>query len=564
MKKRALAVLLTLALCLALLPTAALAADTTVRIVPTDLQADGAGNYEGYGLLITDGRLGDDFDYIPAQFALIDREGKIIFPYREDPVGGSFLTGDGTPYFSDGILSFTLTNCYYTGGTPEYYNLDGSPAFTLEPTVEEYTKDGIHYEDLTTWSGNPMMDGYAAVVQSFESTWLIPGMMGGTMESSKKTMIVDKNGAVTCELPEEYNEVLYQNIYGFTTKRTLGWCGEGLFAIYEHTAGEDGYLTSEVLGYMDPTGKTVIDLEGQGYTAAWPFNEGLAVVRASNGKIGFIDRTGALVIPCIYDESHVVFCDGLCSVQQDGKWGYIDKTGATVIPCVYDEAYGAGSGLAAVIKDGKCGLVDYNNQVVVPIEYDDISDYKEGVAYGVKDGRVYLITGYEPNASGPSDRPSNLPAVEDIPATGTAYARTQTVKLDGKDVEFQCYAVKDAAGNESNYVKVRDLALALSGTEAQFNVGWDGRISITSNTAYQAVGGEGSTPYAGDQPYRAVSSTPVSFDGSAVDLTSFSITYQGGGYTYYKLRDLGQLLNFNVKWDGSCVVIETDKPYTGQ
>ena len=155
-----------------------------------------------------------------------------------------------------------------------------------------------------------------------------------------------------------------------------------------------------------------------------------------------------------------------------------------------------------------------------------------------------------------------LPTVEDIPATGTAYARTQTVKLDGKSVTFQCYAVKNADRNESNYVKVRDLANALTGTQARFNVGWDGKISITSNTAYQAAGGEGATPYSGNQTYKAVSGTPVSFNGSAVNLTSFQITHQGNGYTYYKLRDLGQLLNFNVRWDGS-VVIETDKPFTG-
>ena len=159
---------------------------------------------------------------------------------------------------------------------------------------------------------------------------------------------------------------------------------------------------------------------------------------------------------------------------------------------------------------------------------------------------------------------SNLPTVEKIPAVGTAVARTQTVKLDGKDVQFQYYAVKDANGNESNYVKIRDLAQALNGTKAQFNVGWDGKISITSNTTYQAAGGEGSTPYSGNQPYTSVSDTPVSFNGSSVNLTSFSITYQGGGYTYYKLRDLGQLLGFNVKWDGTSVVIETDKPYTGK
>ena len=150
------------------------------------------------------------------------------------------------------------------------------------------------------------------------------------------------------------------------------------------------------------------------------------------------------------------------------------------------------------------------------------------------------------------------------PSPPMAIARTQTVKLDGRDVEFQCYAVKDANGNEANYVKLRDLAQALNNTNAQFNVGWDGKVSITSNTAYQVVGGEGTTPYSGNQPYKDVSDTPVSFNGSSVNLTSFSITYQGGGYTYYKLRDLGQLLGFNVKWDGTSVVIETDKPYTGK
>lgn len=162
------------------------------------------------------------------------------------------------------------------------------------------------------------------------------------------------------------------------------------------------------------------------------------------------------------------------------------------------------------------------------------------------------------------DQPATLPTVEAIPAAGTAVARTQKVLLDGKTVQFQCYAVKDDKGNESNYVKIRDLAQALNGTKAQFNVGWDGKISITSNTAYQTVGGEGTTPYTGDQPYKAVSNTPVSFNGSSVNLTSFQLKDSAGnGYTYYKLRDLGQLLNFNVTWNGRSIIVESDKPYTG-
>ena len=37
----------------------------------------------------------------------------------------------------------------------------------------------------------------------------------------------------------------------------------------------------------------------------------------------------------------------------------------------------------------------------------------------------------------------------------------------------------------------------------------------------------------------------------------------GGGYTYYKLRDLGQVLGFNVSWSAQRgIYIDSDKPYT--
>lgn len=40
----------------------------------------------------------------------------------------------------------------------------------------------------------------------------------------------------------------------------------------------------------------------------------------------------------------------------------------------------------------------------------------------------------------------------------------------------------------------------------------------------------------------------------------------GGGFTYYKLRDLGMALGFNVGWntETGTAFIETDKPYTGE
>ena len=366
-----------------------------VTVTATGIRADSVFNTDGYGSLKIngnwDGYWEDEDEGTPAQLALIDRSGTLLFPYREDPIGNMFA-GDAGFYYSDGVVSFTMGNAYYNGGIPQYFNLDRTPAFTLEETENEYTDDnGIHRSERTSYLGGPMKDGYAVVIQKLYSSWW-GGWAGGVDSIGENTtLIVDKNGVITCELPQEFNEGTGWGAGGFGTKMSLGWCGEGLFAFVENNYDDDWNYTSEGKGYMDPTGKTVIDLEGRGFTNLGPFTNGLAWVVDETGKVGFIDKTGALVIPCIYESTGSFSSDGLTYAKMDGKWGYIDKTGKTVIPFEYDSAYGAGDGLAAVVKDGKCGLVDYNNNVVVPLEYDDISSFEGGVAYGIKDGLVYII-----------------------------------------------------------------------------------------------------------------------------------------------------------------------------
>ncbi|MDE6107915.1 MAG: hypothetical protein K2F83_04480 [Oscillospiraceae bacterium] len=167
------------------------------------------------------------------------------------------------------------------------------------------------------------------------------------------------------------------------------------------------------------------------------------------------------------------------------------------------------------------------------------------------------------NQTAPVDTPP-APVVPAIPSTGTAYPSTQTVNLDGRKVEFQMYALKDADGNPTNYVKVRDLALALNGTKAQFAVGWDGAVNLESGKAYAPNGSENKTPYSGEQTY-TVPVNPTNVNGSASDLQAIVLTDKdGGAYTYYKLRDLGKALGFNVDWSAEKgVFIETGKPYSG-
>jgi len=157
---------------------------------------------------------------------------------------------------------------------------------------------------------------------------------------------------------------------------------------------------------------------------------------------------------------------------------------------------------------------------------------------------------------------SNFPVLfQVIPAV--AYESTQTVDIDGKATEFQMYAIKDASGNDTNYVKVRDVALALDGTAAQFNVGWDGSVNLEKGQPYTTRNGqENNTPYSGNQPFKAATSA-TNVNGEAADLTAFVITdASGSGSTYYKLRDLAQALGFNVGWSADKgVYVETDKPY---
>lgn len=141
--------------------------------------------------------------------------------------------------------------------------------------------------------------------------------------------------------------------------------------------------------------------------------------------------------------------------------------------------------------------------------------------------------------------PAMIPGISVAP---TAYASTQTVTVDGKKIEFQCYALKDAAGNDTNYIKLRDLADILNGSAAQFEVGWDGNVTITTKTAYTKNGSEQNTPFSGNRAYKEVTAQTM-VNGKAADLAAFTLTDDaGGGYTYYKLRDLGAALGFKVDW----------------
>ena len=52
---------------------------------------------------------------------------------------------------------------------------------------------------------------------------------------------------------------------------------------------------------------------------------------------------------------------------------------------------------------------------------------------------------------------------------------------------------------------------------------------------------------------------PIYLDGQQVQMEAYAVN----GNNYVKLRDVGQIVGFEVYWDGAAVQIVSDKPYTG-
>ena len=142
-----------------------------------------------------------------------------------------------------------------------------------------------------------------------------------------------------------------------------------------------------------------------------------------------------------------------------------------------------------------------------------------------------------------------------VPAKPTA----SRVTIDGRQIDFKAFTIED-----SNYFRLRDLAIALSGTDKQFQVEWDSTgnaVKLTSKTAYTPAGNV-LTVSDGQKSIEAKRAKAKFYiDGREIRLNSYTI----GGSNYFRLRDLAQLFDFRVTWDGklNMIGIDTSTGYSG-
>lgn len=154
--------------------------------------------------------------------------------------------------------------------------------------------------------------------------------------------VVNRPLGLACVVFEEYGE------FGFLNEK-----GEPIIApIYDY-ADEFCEELSHVkhLGndyFIDTNAVVVISLPEYSYVES--FSSGLAKVCDSQAKIGYVDKTGKLVIKCRFVGARS-FSDGFAAVKIDEKWGYIDKSGNIVVEPIYDRASSFKDGVAKVYID---------------------------------------------------------------------------------------------------------------------------------------------------------------------------------------------------------------------
>lgn len=146
---------------------------------------------------------------------------------------------------------------------------------------------------------------------------------------------------------------------------------------------------------------------------------------------------------------------------------------------------------------------------------------------------------------------SAVPVYAGTPAAPTA----SKVTVNGASKAFEAYNI-----NDNNYFKLRDIAYVLNGTDASFSVGWDGAansIALVKGEAYAPTGSEMKVSGTKDIKDAVASNSSILIDGVKAALKAYNIN----GNNYFKLRDLGNALGFNVGWDNASQTISiTSEP----
>ncbi len=146
------------------------------------------------------------------------------------------------------------------------------------------------------------------------------------------------------------------------------------------TPFENGYAFAMRHGQtflLDESGHEVLAPETYALLPGAVSKSGLVWAADENGRRGFVNLDGEVVIPFEHDHALPV-SNGRAVVRKGSKYGFIDEKGQVVVPLKYDTAMSFSGNRAAVLNQRKWSFIDLEGNEVVPFEFDYVGSVSEG------------------------------------------------------------------------------------------------------------------------------------------------------------------------------------------
>ncbi len=175
----------------------------------------------------------------------------------------------------------------------------------------------------------------------------------------------------------------------------------------------------------------------------------------------------------------------------------------------------------------------------------DLLDNRKGCGDAVK---AYFYEEEKPEETTP---PVKDPEIIELNAEAI-YSKSK-VFIDDHYVNFEAYNI-----GGYTYFKLRDVAYALTDTQSKFDIYWDPEkqmINLIIGANYTASGGELEIGEATNKN-ALLSTATLRLNGEEIAPMAYNIN----GNNFFKLRDLGEAIGFDVQWDetNKTIVIFTE------
>lgn len=372
------------------------------RAVVFDYDTDQYSYVDKTGQLIMDFKLDDAFDFV-GDYAVYEEVGK----YGIIDQSGNFLMN---PIYEDLVVFESGCALGYDGTYTTFLNKDFQPTMRIYgDLIDGYDSESTVYDSIIldeTALSTTIRDFTGRVIAKYDD---VKSLGGDYFQTSSNQLI--NTSALTDHLTADPDLTLVGDyVYDFMNNK-----GEVVLSLDEYdsvTPFSDGLATVEKdgkFGYIDTTGKLVVPVK---YSSAEPFVNGKAEVYM--GYAGYVINKSGVVLEST--SSYDYYSDDeeeesdyyTISVDSYGPMGLAEKSNNKIIlEPIYEEVDYLGNGIYELTDENYMyGFYDTKTKKLIKPQYEDydidaesglIAVYDEDYHYGIIDvnGKVILDTVYD-------------------------------------------------------------------------------------------------------------------------------------------------------------------------